>query len=121
MYHDPVEWLLGVVVGALLLLLAALITDYASGSFHDTPVTVLATHYEGVRSGVGTGVGANGQVTTVVTTSGPAYHLSVEFADGARDIVETNKQTLLGVTNGDIVDLSCWRGGFSDSIYSCRR
>ena len=118
---NHLEWMiLGLTVLGLGLI-TYIVGEHAGAETKVQRATVVNTFYEGRRTGVGVGPSSSGGTTTVVTSSGPSYHMLLEFSDGSREIVKTNKFTLSCVTTGLDYDFYCSYGYFSDSILRCIR
>lgn len=115
-----IEKLLFGLIGLCVLALFGVVADCSTGSYRETHVTVIDSLYEPARTGTGVGATGNGGTAVVVTSSGPEYDLVVEFENGQRDIVSTNKATFLAVEKGQPATLRCWHGGISDRRYSCK-
>ena len=117
----PTEWMiLGLIVLGLGLI-TYIVGEHAGAETVVQRATVVNTFYEGRRTGVGVGPSSSGGTATVVTSSGPSYNLLLEFTDGSREIVKTNKVTLSFVTTGLDYDFYCSYGYFSGSILRCIR
>ena len=109
------------VMAAVVFILIGTVVDYLTADRRDVEVFVVDQFYKAPQTGVGVGVASGGGSAVVVTSSGPDYDLLLEFSDGHREIVGTNKATLMAVNEGEYTFLSCLFGGITHSVLSCRK
>lgn len=97
------EYLVVAAIAAVFLALGlAVWTDHR---YRPVEGTVIAKSYEGARSGIGTGIGTNGGVSTVTTYSGEKYQLLIKGFDkfgGARtDWVTVGQDDWIAAAEGE--------------------
>jgi hypothetical protein len=101
--------------------LTYIVGEYAASDVIIERATVIDRFYEGARTGVGVGVGSNGSTTTVIASSSARYNLLLEFEDGSRDLVRTDKVSLTMVSTDENYKFYCRHGYFSGQRLRCTR
>ena len=117
-------WLLGIIgipVAIILFAIVFLVFEYAGSEVKIQRAKVVQVFYQARRSGVGVGTTSNGSSTTIIASSPASYSLMLEFDDGKRAIVKTNKASFVAVDEGKEYKFYCHYGHITEELLGCER
>ena len=124
LYDFRYDWPIYLGVGLIILLIILfvfMVIDYVSGEVRTERVMVVQTFYEPASTGVGVTSTSNGGAGPVVVSNRAKYNLLLEFNDGRRSLVKTNKVSLAMSDPGTEYKFHCRYGGISGDLIRCDR